>query len=194
MEKIIITIGRQFGSGGRELGKKLAEKINISYYDKEIIDVTAAKSGLSKEYILQNDETATNSFLYSLVMGTRILSGQKTVEEIKIDAQREAIREIAGQGGCVIIGRAADYILRDQNPFRIFISANEEDRVERVCKRDHVSPDEALKKIHKMDKMRAVYYNEYADAEWGKASNYDLCINLTKISVEKAIEMIRMNF
>ena len=194
MEKIIITIGRQFGSGGRELGKKLAEKLNISYYDKEIIDVTAAKSGLSKEYILQNDETATNSFLYSLVMGTRILSGQKTVEEIKIDAQREAIRDIAGQGGCVIIGRAADSILRDQHPFRIFISANEEDRVERLCKRDHLSPDEALKKIHKMDKMRAIYYNEYADAEWGKAHNYDLCINLTKISVEKAIEMIRMNF
>ncbi|MDD3367678.1 MAG: cytidylate kinase-like family protein [Lachnospiraceae bacterium] len=194
MDKKIITIGRQFGSGGRELGKMLAEKLNISYYDKEIIDSAAVISGLSKEYIAQNDEVVTNSFLYSLVMGTRTLTGQKTVEEIKMDAQREALKEIAAKGSCVIIGRVADYTLREENPFRIFISADENDRVQRVCKRDSLSKEEALKKIRKMDKLRAAYYNEYADAAWGKADNYDLCINLSKISMEKAIAMIVMNF
>ena len=194
MKKIIITIGRQFGAGGRELGKKLAEKLNIAYYDKEIIDFTAMKSGLSKEYLVQNDEVATNSFLYSLVMGTRTLSGQKTVEEIKMDAQREAIKEIAEKGSCVIIGRAADYTLRKENPFRIFISADKKDRVQRVCKRDHLCEEEALKKIHKIDRLRAVYYNEYADTAWGRAENYDLCINFSKISLARAIDMITMNF
>lgn len=193
MGKIIITIGRQFGAGGREFGKKLAERLKISYFDKEIIDAMAVKSGLSKEYLAQNDEVATNSFLYSLVMGSRTLSGQKTVEEIKMDAQREVIKELAEKGNCIIIGRLADYILREKNIFRIFLSADEEERVKRVCKRDCLSEAEALKKIHKMDKLRASYYNEYADAEWGRAGNYDLCINLSKISTERAINMIIMN-
>lgn len=193
MEKIIITIGRQFGAGGRELGKKLAEKLKIPYYDKEIMAAIAEKSGLSKEYLTQNDEVATNSFLYSLVMGTRTLSGQKTVEEIKMEAQREVMKELAEKGSCIIIGRLADYTLREENIFRIFLSAEKEDRIQRVCNRDHLSEVEALKKIHKMDKLRASYYSEYADAEWGRAGNYDLCINLSKISTEKAIDMIIMN-
>lgn len=193
MEKKIITIGRQFGAGGREVGKRLAEKLNIPYYDKEIIDSAAVLSGLSKEYIAQNDETVTNSFLYSLVMGTRTLTGQKTVEEIKMDAQREALMEIAAKGSAVIIGRVADYTLREANPFRIFISADEKIRVERVCKRDGLSESEALKKVHKMDKLRSAYYNEYAYAAWGKADNYDLCINLSKISIDTAIDMIMLN-
>lgn len=194
MEKTIITIGRQFGAGGREIGKMLANKMNIPYYDKEIIESAAAISGLSKEYIAGTDEVATNSFLYSLVMGTRTLTGQKTLEEIKMDAQREALEKIAEKGSCVIIGRAADYILKEENPFRIYLSADQDNRVKRVSKRDHLSEAEALKKIHKMDKLRKAYYDEYADAAWGKADNYDLCINLSKISVDIAIEMIMMNF
>lgn len=193
MEKIIITIGRQFGAGGRELGKRLAEQLDIPYYDKEIIDSTAAISGLSKEYVSKNDEKATNSFLYSLVMGTRTLTGQKTIEEIKIDAQREAVKRIAEQGSCVIIGRLADYILKQENPFRVFVSADENTRVMRVSKREGLSEQEARKKIQKMDRIRSAYYNEYADAAWGRADNYDLCINRSKISVERAVDMIVMN-
>lgn len=193
MSKTIITIGRQFGAGGRELGKKLANKLNITYYDKEVIDSVAVLSGLSKEYIAENDEVVTNSFLYSIVMGTRTLTGQKTVEEIKMDAQREAIFEIAEKGSCVIIGRAADYILKEEKPLRIFISSDEATRVERVCKRDGLSKEEAEKKIRKMDKLRAAYYNEYADAAWGRADNYDLCINLSRFSIDQTIEMITMN-
>ncbi|MDD3186639.1 MAG: cytidylate kinase-like family protein [Anaerostipes sp.] len=193
MSKTIITIGRQFGAGGRELGKKLANKLNITYYDKEVIDSVAVLSGLSKEYIAENDEVVTNSFLYSIVMGTRTLTGQKTVEEIKMDAQREAILEIAEKGSCVIIGRAADYILKEEKPLRIFISSDEATRIERVCKRDGLSREEAEKKIRKMDKLRAAYYNEYADAAWGRADNYDLCINLSRFSIDQAIEMITMN-
>lgn len=151
------------------------------------------KSGLSKEYLTQNDEVATNSFLYSLVMGTRTLSGQKTVEEIKMDAQREVMKELAEKGSCIIIGRLADYTLREENIFRIFLSAEKEDPVQRVCNRDHLSEAEALKKIHKLDKLRASYYSEYADTVWGRAGNYDLCIDLSKIRIEKVIDMIIMN-
>lgn len=193
MSKTVITIGRQFGAGGRELGKKLADKLNITYYDKEIIDSVAALSGLSKNYIAGNDEVVTNSFLYSLVMGTRTLTGQKTVEEIKMEAQRQALLEIAEKGSCVIIGRAADYILREEKPFRVFVSSQKETRVERVCKRDGLSREDAEKKIRKMDKLRFAYYNEYADAAWGRADNYDLCINLSRISMDQAVEMIIMN-
>lgn len=194
MSKAIITIGRQFGAGGRELGKKLADQLNISYYDKEIIDSIAAISGLSKEYLTGTDEVVTNSILYSIVMGTRTLTGQKTVDEIKMDAQRDALKTIAEKGSCVIIGRAADYILREENPFRVFISADKEDRITHICKRDDLSEEEAAKKIQKMDKLRAAYYNEYADAAWGRADNYDLCINLSKISVDQGVKMIMMNF
>lgn len=194
MSKAIITIGRQFGAGGRELGKKLADQLNISYYDKEIIDSIAAISGLSKEYLTGTDEVVTNSILYSIVMGTRTLTGQKTVDEIKMDAQRDALKTIAEKGSCVIIGRAADYILREENPFRVFISADKEDRITHICKRDDLSEEEAAKKIQKMDKLRAAYYNEYADPAWGRADNYDLCINLSKISVDQAVKMIMMNF
>ncbi|MDD3417780.1 MAG: cytidylate kinase-like family protein [Lachnospiraceae bacterium] len=194
MSKTIITIGRQFGAGGRELGRKLADKLNITYYDKEIINSMAALSGLSKEYIAENDEVVTNSFLYSLVMGTRTLTGQKTVEEIKMDAQREALLEIAEKGSSVIIGRAADYILREEKPFRIFVSSDEKTRVERVCRRDGLSREDAEKKIRKMDKLRSAYYNEYTDAVWGRADTYDLCINLSRFSIDQAIEMITMNY
>ena len=194
MSKTIITIGRQFGAGGRELGRKLADKLNIPYYDKEVIDSVAALSGLSKEYIAEKDEVATNSFLYSLVMGTRTLTGQKTVEEIKMDAQREALLEIAEKGSCVIIGRAADYILRAEKPFRIFVSSDEETRTERVCRRDGLSREDAERKIRKMDKLRSSYYNEYAGAAWGRADNYDLCINLSRFSIDQVIEMITMNY
>ncbi len=194
MEHRIITIGREFGAGGREVGKKLAEKLNIPYYDKEIIEMAAMKSGLSTEYIQNNDEVATNSFLYSLVMGTRTLSGQKTVDEIRMDAEREVIREIAEKGSCVIIGRAADDVLKGKNLLRVFLSAEEADRAERVSKRDQISQEQAVKKVRKMDKLRAVYYSEYADAHWGSARNYDLCMNLSYINMDKAVEMIAMNY
>ncbi|MDD3402974.1 MAG: cytidylate kinase-like family protein [Hespellia sp.] len=194
MSKTIITIGRQFGAGGRELGRKLADKLNIAYYDKEIIDSVAALSGLSKDYIAENDEVVTNSFLYSLVMGTRTLTGQKTVEEIKMDAQREALLEIAKKGSSVIIGRAADYILREEKPFRVFVFSDEETRVERVCRRDGLSREDAEKKIRKMDKLRSAYYNEYTDAAWGRADTYDLCMNLSRFRMDQAIEMITMNY
>ena len=110
-----------------------------------------------------------------------------------MDAQREAILKIAEKGNCVIIGRAADYILREEKPFRVFVSSDKESRIERVCKREGLSREDAEKKIRKMDKLRSTYYNEYADAAWGRADNYDLCINLSRINVEQAALMIAAN-
>lgn len=194
MKKPIITIGRQFGAGGRELGKELAKRLDIPYFDKELIHKAAELSGLSEEYLENKDERATTSFLYSLVMGTRTLTGQPSLEEMTWKAEQDAILSAAKEGGCVIVGRCADYILRDRKElFRVFIMADEARRMEHVSKRDGISLDEAASKMKKMDKRRAAYYNMYAEHSWGTAGNYDLCINMSKVGTEKAIEMVLMS-
>lgn len=194
MKKVIITIGRQFGAGGREIGKELAAKLNIPYYDKEILRKAAKISGLSEAYLENEDEKVTKSFLYSLVMGTRTLTGQPSLEELTREAEREAVLSVADEGSCIIVGRCADYILSGcEGLLRIFIMAEEKQRVERVSKRDNLDIREADLKIKKMDKRRAAYYNMYTDHNWGNAGNYDLCINMSRIEKEKVIEMIVMN-
>ena len=140
--KKIITIGRQFGSGGREVGQKVAQALHIAYYDKELLMVAAKKSGLSSQFMNTYDEKPTRSFLYSLVMGQRGLfpdGGEVTVEQLAANAQRDAILSVAGEGGCVIVGRCADYVLRDEPELlRVFLTADRDDRIRRVCRRDGV--------------------------------------------------------
>ena len=137
--KKIITIGRQFGSGGREVGQKVAQALHIAYYDKELLMVAAKKSGLSSQFMNTYDEKPTRSFLYSLVMGQRGLfpdGGEVTVEQLAANAQRDAILSVAGEGGCVIVGRCADYVLRDEPELlRVFLTADRDDRIRRVCRR-----------------------------------------------------------
>ena len=194
MENLYVTIGRQFGSGGREIGKKVAQGLGVPYYDKELLAVAAKESGLSHEFLKSYDEKPTNSFLYSLVMGQQnLLTGVQgsTVEQLAAKAQREAVLSVADKGSCVLVGRCADYILRDRPGLvRVFICADWDKRVERVCARDEVSAKEAEERLRRMDKTRASYYSFHTDRKWGAAESYDLCVNSSLRGTDTAAELI----
>jgi len=189
-----ITIGRQFGSGGREIGKRVADKLGIPYYDKELLAVAAEESGLSHQFLESYDEKPTNSFFYSLVMGQQnLLTGAQgvTVEQIASKAQREAVLSVAAKGSCVVVGRCADYILRDRPElFRVFICADWDKRVERVTLRDEITPKEAEDRMRRMDKTRAAYYSFHTDRKWGAAESYDLCVNSSRLGVDGTVALI----
>ena len=195
MENRIITLGRQFGSGGREVGKAVAELLGIDYYDKELISVAAKASGLNAQFLESYDEKRTNSLLYSLVMGHAgmILAGQgaTSVELLAQQAQRDAVLNVAKKGPCVIVGRCADYILREKTGLvRVFICADMPDRIAHVEKRENISAAKAEERIRRMDKARTSYYNFNTDQQWGAAANYDLCINISRCGIQKAAETI----
>lgn len=194
MAEIYVTIGRQFGSGGREIGKKVAEALGLPYYDKELLAVAAKESGLSHEFLQSYDERPTNSFLYSLVMGQHHLTPGipgNTVEQMAANAQREAVLTVADKGSCVIVGRCADYILRDRPGLvRVFVCADWDARVRRVCHRDGVAEKEAVEKLRKMDKARAAYYSFHTDRKWGAAESYDLCVSSSLRGSDGAVETI----
>ena len=194
MAEIYITIGRQFGSGGREIGKKVAQTLGIPYYDKELLAVAAKESGLSHEFLKNYDEKPTNSFLYSLVMGQQnLLSGVQgtTVEQLAAKAQRDAVLSVAEKGSCVIVGRCADYILREKEGLvRVFICAEHDARIQRVCHRDGVTEKEAEEKLRRLDKARASYYSFHTDRKWGAAESYDLCVNSSLRGTDAAAQLI----
>jgi len=194
MAETYITIGREFGSGGREIGKRVAQALGVPYYDKELLAVAAQESGLSRQFLESYDEKPTNSFFYSLVMGQQnLLTGSHgvTVEQLAAKAQRDAVRLVADKGSCVIVGRCADYLLRDRpGLLRVFICADWDKRVERVCRRDGVDAKEAEEKMRRMDKARAAYYSFHTDRKWGAAESYDLCVNSSRRGVEKTAELI----
>ena len=190
MEKILITIGRQFGSGGREIGKKIARELELPYYDKELLAVAAQESGLAQDM----DEKHPHSLLYSLCVGRPNLvlgNCNISVERMASKAQREAVLHVAGQGSCVIVGRGADYILRNETRlFRVFVSAGMDFRVQRVVKRDGITEDEARDRIRSMDKARSAYYNFNTEQKWGAAQNYDLCLNVSQWGTDGSVELI----
>lgn len=194
--KHIITIGRQFGSGGRELGKALADELGIPYYDKELISLAAKESGYNPEIFENVDERATNSLLYSLSMGIYNLgNGYAPMRDMPVNdqlylLQHKIIRELAAKP-CVIVGRCADYILRNnKNLLRIFVYAKMEDRVKNAVRIHDVPENKAESIVKKTDKTRANYYNFYSNQKWGAVENYDLCLNTSTISRDKAIKLI----
>ena len=193
----IVVIGRQFGSGGREIAKKLAAKLAVKCYDKELLTIAAKNSGLCDTWFEVNDEKPNKSFLYSLVLGSYSmgapgLNGGEHPLTFQVHlAQQKAICEIAERESCVIVGRCADYALRDYpRMISVFISANVEDRVARVMEGSQVDEAKARDLVNKNDKSRASYYNYYSEGKWGDAKNYDLCINVSKLGIDKAVEMI----
>lgn len=188
---MILTIGRQFGAGGREIGKAISEKLGIAYYDKELLTEEAKISGLCKEYLEKWEEKNTGSLLYSFVMGTRKISGQPSLEEIVRKAQCEAVESVADMGDCVIIGRCADYILRQRKDIlRIFLSADEVVRINRISRREKISLEEAASKMKKMDKVKAAYYSMQTGQQWGNSINYDLCLYVSSFSQEYVLDTI----
>lgn len=193
----VITIGRQFGSGGREIGFALAKKLGIKCYDQELMNEAAKQSGLCKEVFEMNDEKPTSSFLYSLVMDTYAANYSASgILDVPISqkvflAQFDTIRKIAKRESCVLVGRCADYALQDEVKFTsVFINSDLETKVERISKSYNISPSKARELIIKTDKKRASYYNYYTSKKWGDSSSYDLCINSAKLGVDKVVELI----
>lgn len=192
----IITIARQFGSGGRELGLALAEKLGIKCYDKELISLAAKESGVDPEIFNNVDEKATNSLLYSLSMGLYSFGSNFTTDRLPVNdqlylLQHKVIKKLADEGPCVIVGRCADYVLRDRRDLvRLFIYADMDYRIERAVTKKEVNRSKAEQAIHKTDKSRANYYNFYSGKKWGQTENYDLCINRTKLSDEQFTRLV----
>ena len=193
----IITISRQYGSGGREIGKKLAEKRNIPFYDKELIAMAAKQSGFSEEAFEKADERATNSLLYSLMMGSYSFGGRVTTfNEMPINdklylIQSDIITKAAQAGPCVIVGRCANYILRDfKNTFNVFIYADKLSRMDRAVKCYGIQADKAADFLTKKDKQRANYYNFYTNRRWNDPENYHLMLNSSHFGIEESVELI----
>ena len=194
---MVITIARQFGSGGRKIGNSLAEKLGIAYYDKNLLTLVAQESGMDPDIIEGIDEKATNSLLYSLSIGAAAaldnnfyIEPQLPMNDRLFLAQHEVIRKISADP-CVIVGRCADYILRGREDIvRVFIHADIEKRVECAVKEYDVNPKKAHSVVLKTDKTRANYYNYYSTRKWGDPDNYDLCINSGTLGIENSVDLI----
>ena len=194
---IVITIGRQFGSGGRYVGRLLAEKLGVPFYDKELLSEAAKTSGICEEILEEHDEKPTRSLLFSLVTGVQShMSSGAFYMDMPLNhkiflAQFDAIRRIAEEGPCVIVGRCADYVLRE-NPdaVSVFVKADMASKVDRAVKYYGIEADKAEDRIRKADKQRASYYNYYATATWGDVDNYDLVVDTGVLGVEGAVELI----
>ena len=194
----IITIGRQYGSGGHDIGKQLAEELNVPFYDKALLERAAKDSGLCQEIFENHDEKPTNSFLYSLVMDTYSLGyTTSSFSEMPLNhkiflAQFDAIKNIAKEGPCVIVGRCADYALAEfPNVVNVFLHADLQDRIVRIARRHDLTDAKAKDLIIKTDKRRASYYNYYTSKKWGDAAGYDLSLNTATLGIDGTIHMSR---
>lgn len=194
--KTIITIGRQYGSGGREIGQKLAEKLGIPFFDKELLARVAQESGFCEEMIRNHDERPTNSFLYNVVMDTYSFGYNSTFMDMPISqkvflAQFDTVKKIADEGACVIVGRCADYALSEYpNCLNIFIYGKSEAKAKRISEKENVSLSEAKDICIKRDKQRQSYYNYYSNKKWGRADSYDLCIDSGKLGIDGTVDFI----
>lgn len=197
MQRKVITISREFGSGGRFIGEEVAKKLGIAYYDKNIISQIAQESGLSPEYIQEKAELAPGKGLFGKGLFAYALAGRdqsgKSVEDLVYEAQRKIIIDIAEKEPCVIIGRNADFILKDRaDVLNVFIHGDMPQKTERICKLYHVDEQNAVEMMTDIDKRRMTNYNFYTDQKWGKASNYTLSLNSSQLGFEMC-EQIIMN-
>lgn len=193
----IITIGRQFGSAGREIGEKVAEHFGIKCYDKELLTRAAKESGFCEEMIESHDERPTNSFLYNLVMDTYSFGyNASSFMDMPIShkiflAQFDTIKKIADEGPCVIVGRCADYALNEyKNCLHLFVYADEETKIKRIMKKYDLTQQKAKDMINKKDKQRQSYYNYYSSKKWGHADSYDLCVNSSILGIDGTVKLI----
>lgn len=206
--KKIITISREYGSGGRTIGKQLINLLGYTFYDKEIIDKAAEESGLSREYIAKNEQNISSSFIYSLMIGSSLVSSGSTgfpnsshaiatplVDQV-FNAQRKVIIELAKKGPCIIVGRCSDYILKhceeiDPNDvLDVFIYAPIEDRANRAVSQGKIEANNAIKTVQQIDKRRANHYNTFTEAVWGDRRNYDLLINTSSLGMDDSAKLI----
>ena len=192
-KSLIITIGRQFGSGGHEIGEKLAKKLGIKFYDKELIKLIAKQSGLCEKVLESYDEKPTNSLLYSIVMDIypSVMYTGPTIDKQIYQANYDTIRRLADGEPCVIVGRCADYILRDHPELvSVFVHANSDFRAARIAE-EYKLPDAKVRDLLvKTDKKRANYYNFQSEKQWGAASSYNLCIESSEVGIDGAVDLI----
>ncbi len=192
-KKFVVAISRQYGSGGHEIGRKLAKKLDISFYDKELLTKIAKDSGMSEDLINYYDEMPSKSFLFSLAMDAYPMSfTEMPINQKVYQAQVDTIRKIANTESCVIIGRCADTILSDyENLVTVFIHAGMDAKIARVMERDELPKDKAKDRIIKIDKKRASFYNYYSlDKKWGEADSHDLTIDSSKLGIDETVVMI----
>ncbi len=197
MKKTLITISRQFGSGGREIGQKLAKELNISFYDKELLELAAKESGIDKELFETEGESTSRGFHLLAAMGYTLGSPITSINEMSLNdrmflVQSEVIESIAMQGSAVIVGRCADYVLKDHPEcINVFIHANMRSRIERARTSYEVDGDNLEKEIEKIDKRRANYYNYYTDKKWGKVENYHVSLDSSRFGVDECVTVIK---
>lgn len=196
-ETFIITIGRQFGSGGREIGKKLAAQLGISCYDKELIKIASRESGLGKEFFEKADEKASHS-IFGGLLGLRsslideIYSTHYLSNETLFKIQSDVIRDLAGQTSCIFVGRCADYVLKEHpRCINVFINADMNDRIKRISGMKEISEEKAREIIEKTDRKRAGYYNYFSNKVWGAAESYHICINSSVLGIDGTAGFIR---
>lgn len=194
---LVITIGRECGSSGRKIGHLLAEKLGVKCYDKELLTRAAKESGLCEEIFQSHDEKPTRSFLYSLVMDSYATGyGSSSYMDMPLNhrvflAQFDAIKKLADEESCVIVGRCADYALEEhENTISVFIGADEDKKIKELMERHSVSASKAKEIMAKTDKQRASYYNYYSSKHWGSSKSYDLCINSSVLGVEGTADLI----
>ena len=193
----IITIGREYGSAGRQIGQEVARYFGIKCYDKELLEHAANDSGICKELFENHDERPTNIFLYSLVMDTYSFGYSSAgftdmpMNHKVFLAQFEAIKKLAAEGPCVMVGRCADYALADnKNCFSVFVHADLDWRIKRIAGKYNKTPKEAKDMITKTDKSRASYYNYYTNKKWGAAAGYSLSVDSSVLGIEGAAQAI----
>lgn len=198
-KNIVVTIGRHYGSGGKEIGKKLADLMGVTFYDEELVTMAAETSKIDKDVLVDIDERATGSLLYSLVMsgGLRGLAAPMYYEMPLNDklfiAQSDVIKKLAKEGSCVIVGRCADYVLESEDceTLNVFLYADMEYKTERIQRLYGLDRKTAHDRIIKTEKQRKAYYNFYSNKEWGNMNGYDLCLNISKVGVERAVRIIK---
>lgn len=198
MNNLVITIGRQFGSAGKDVGLAVAERLGIRCYDKELLAYASQNSEFCQEIFENNDEKPTNSFLYSLFMDAHTFGGYTTngfgdvpLNQKVFLAQFETIKEIAEKESCVIVGRCADYALQDkENVVSVFIRADDDFRAEHLMETYNMDKAAAIEMMEKIDKKRQNYYNYYTSKRWGEAKSYDLCLNASDLGIDGCADLI----
>lgn len=198
-KKLIITINREYGSGGKLIGKSLSKKLCIPYYDDEIIKLASEDSAIAEEYFRLNDERPGNKILYKIIGGLKNSLGKPSIKDDIVSPdnlfrfESEVIRKLALTDSCILIGRCADFILRQESDLEVinlFVYSNLETKLNRVMEIDGVPMQEALNRIQRINKKRSDYYRYYTNEAWDDMSKYDLTINTTKLDIEEATELI----
>ena len=191
MERTLINIGRQFGSGGRLVAQAIGRKLDIPVYDNELISKAAEESGFSKHLFARSDENRSLFSISSFFTNGRFGIADNYMSDNELfRIQSDVIRKIAEEGSAIFIGRCSDYILRDLKCLDVFITAEEEVRIKRVCEREGIAPEEAARLVRTKDRTRETYYNYFTFGNWGVASNYDLCIDSSLLGIEGPADFI----